>query len=144
MKSILIGLLFLSWTALSQPSIPDLSAPTSGHDPKTICIAVEKARLLVADALRLRLADSLNNTLATRVQLLEDSKMAAHSSFTNLLKLSEQKFETQKENTGHMERLALSYKGQMEYYQKREKKQRKKKNILGGALVVVIVLSLIK
>lgn len=144
MKSILIGLLLLTSTALCQPSIHKGGGQIASTPDSVYCLSIESARLLIADALRLRVQLHLNDTLSARVRLLESQQITTYNSFSNLLKVEQEKFSTQKENTGHMERLALSYKGQMEYYQKREKKQRKKKNILGGALVVVIVLTLIK
>lgn len=105
---------------------------------------IQTARRLVSDALRLRLADSLNNTLSQRVLLMETEKSAAYQSYTNLLNLSEQKFQTQKENTGYMERLALSYKSELEYYQKKDRKHRRQRNLLSYGVAGVIVLLLVK
>lgn len=126
----------LTSTALCQSS-------TGGAD-SVYCLSIGSARLLIADALRLRVQIDLNDTLSAHVRLLESQQIAAYNSFTNLLKVEQQKYQSQKENTGHMERLALSYKSERDYYLKRERKQRRKKNILGGALVVVIILTLVK
>lgn len=141
MKLILIGLVLTTSTAFCQSYILE---PSGDEPQKQYCIPMAKARLLVADALRLRFADSLNNNLSARVNLLEIEKLASHHSFINLLKTSEQKYTTQKENTGHMERLAMSYKSERDYYIKRERKQRQKKNILSYGLLALLGIIIVK
>lgn len=102
------------------------------------------ARLLVADALRLRVLDSLHSLQAGRIALLESEKLASSVSYTNLLKLSEQKFETQKEITADFVRLADSWRDQSDYYQKKYKKQRRQKGLLTAVTVGLIGLLIIK
>lgn len=120
------------------------SFPGYTQSDSLYCLPISKARLLVQDAVRLQLLQGALSTLEARVELLESEKTASYKSFSNLLKLSEQKYSKQKENTLYMEKLAMSYKGQMEYYQKRERKQRRKKNIVTYGAVVLISLLIIK
>lgn len=116
----------------------------TGTRDSVYCLSIGSARLLIADALRLRVQIDLNDTLAARVHLLESQQITAYNSYTNLLNLSQQKFKTQKENTGYMERLALSYKSELEYYQKKDRKHRRQRNLLSYGLAGVIVLLLVK
>lgn len=110
----------------------------------TYCLPLSTARLLVADALRLRVADSLNNLQASTIAILEFEKLISYRSFTNLLKLSEDKYQKQKEITSDMVRFSDSWKEESEYYQTRSKKFRRQRNGLAAGLVGVIILTLIK
>lgn len=80
----------------------------------------------------------------SRIALFENEKLSSYASYTNLLNLSEQKYLTQKENTGYMERLAISYKSELEYYQKKDRKHRRQRNLLSYGLAAVIVLLIVK
>ena len=124
----------MSWTALSQNYTPDT----------VYCLPIVKARALVSDALKLRIADSLNNTLSERAALLQSAKLSDYNSFTNLLNISEQKFQKQKEITSDFVRLSDSWRDQSEYYRKEDRKHRRQRNGLGFGLVAVIILTLVK
>ena len=140
MKSILIGLTLSLWIQ----SFPGYTQNRDTTEEKTYCLPIWKARLLVADALRLRLADSIVQNKSARIILLEQEKESYHQSYTNLLKLSEQKFETQKEITSDFVRLADSWRDQSDYYQKRYKKQRRQKGLLTAVTVGLIIIIIAK
>lgn len=125
----------MSWTALCQSY--------TGAD-SVYCLPIMKARLLVSDALRLRLTDSINSVLLERVDLIEGQQRAAVDSYTNLLNLSEQKYEKQKEITSDFSRLADSWRSEADYYQKRYKKQRNQKGLLTAGVVVLVGLIILK
>lgn len=108
------------------------------------CLPIQKARLLVQDAYRLRIAESLNASLGEQVHLLEDQGLSQYRSFTNLLQISEEKYRYQKEITHHMESLAGSYREELGYYQKREKKARGKNKVLGGLVLILAGALIIK
>jgi hypothetical protein len=135
MKSILIGLTLLSWI---------VSFPGYTQTDSIYCLPLSKGRLLVADALKLRLADSLAQQFSSRIELMEALQAAQYNSFTNLLKHAETKYEKQKEITSDMERWGNSWRDQAEYYRKRERKQRRQKKVLTIAVVAVITLTLTK
>lgn len=134
MKSILIGLTLTLWIA----SFSAFSQTDSAY-----CLPISKARLLVAHALRLQLADSLNNLQAARIVLLSDEKQSLVLSYTNLLNISEQKFQKQKEITSDFVRLSDSWRDQSEHYRKEDRKHRRQRNGLAAGMVVVIVLGII-
>src|SRR5690348_4819215 len=113
MKSILIGLLLFSLTALF-PCYSQTNKPEN-----TYCLEISKARRLVALAVRSRFADSLNNILSARLDLLEAERVSQYNSFTNLLNISEDKFQKQKEITSDFVRLSDSWRDQSEHYQQR-------------------------
>lgn len=100
------------------------------------CLPITKARLLVADALRLRFADSLNNSLSQRVDLLDKQSKALSDSYTKLLKIEREKFEKQKEITQGMEGLAMSYRDERDYYQKKYRRQRRGKRALIWVILI--------
>lgn len=135
MKSILIGLLLLSWIHSSE---------CYSQTDSVYCLPLTKARLLVASALRLSLADSLNENLSARVDLLESQQLESYRSYTNLLKLSEQKYERQKETTLLMENFAASHREEADYYRKKYRKQRRQKGLLTAGMVVLLGLILVK
>jgi hypothetical protein len=99
---------------------------------------------LVRDALKLRAADSLLQLQSSRIVLLENKQQSLSLSYTNLLKIEQDKYNLQKETTGDMERLAYSFRDQMNYYKKKEKRSRWQRNGLGALLVGVVVYSLVK
>jgi hypothetical protein len=80
----------------------------------------------------------------TRVDLLQSQYADSHAAFSNLLKIEQDKYSLQKETTGDMERLAYSFRDQMNHYQKKEKRSRWQRNGLGALLVGVVVYSLVK
>ena len=133
----------MSWTALCQPSTPEILIPSNSRE-LTYCLPIGKARRLVEDAFRLRIADSLNNVLSARIDLLNTVRKKESDSYTNLLKLSEQKFETQKEITADFVRLADSWREESEYYQRKYKKQRRQKGVLTIGAVGLLVIMILK
>lgn len=136
MKSILIGLLF---TALirSCPCYCQTDIRFQSSD-SVYCLPLGKARQLVSAALRAKINDSILVNLESRIFLLESEKLSVHQSFTNLLKISEQKFEKQKEITSDFVRLSDSWRDQSEYYRKKERKARGKNKVL---TIVVLILT---
>ena len=124
----------MSWTALCQPSTPD----------SIYCLPLKTARALVADALRLQVSDSLNTVLSAQVDLLQAARLSDYHSFTNLLKIEQEKFETQKEITADFVRLADSWREEATYYQKRYKKQRRQKGVLTIGAMGLLVLMILK
>lgn len=133
MKLILAGLLIASliqwYPAYTQTDAGASIGHKTSLDP-VYCLPIEKARLLVRDALRLRLADSLLQTQSARIVLLADEKQSLILSYTKLLKISEEKTQYHKEISAHMESLAGSFRQERDYYQKRERKQRRKTKVL--------------
>jgi hypothetical protein len=103
-----------------------------------------KARQLVSAALRAKINDSILVNLESRIFLLESEKLSVHQSFTNLLNISQQKFQKQKEITSDFVRLSDSWRDQSEYYRKEDRKHRRQRNGLAAGLVVVIVLGLVR
>lgn len=99
---------------------------------------------MVADALRLRFADSLNNSLSQRVDLLDKQSKALSDSYTNLLKIEREKFEKQKEITALFVKRGDSYRDELEGVKQREKKARGKNKLLGAAVVGLVVLLIAK
>lgn len=137
MKSILIWLLLLSLTLWSK-----CYSQTSGDS--VYCLPIGKARLLVSAALKARLTDSLLVTADNRIDLLESEKLSSYAAYINLLKLSEQKFETQKEITADFVRLADSWRDESDYYQKRYRQQRRQKGLLTAGMVGLLILVIAK
>lgn len=137
MKSILIGLTLTLW-------ILSFSAYTQTDDisNEVYCLPMGKARLLVADALRLRVADSLNMNLSSRIVLLESQYESSYQSFTNLLKIEREKQQLRSELFLHMESVAGTYKSENETLKKKIKRLKLQRAGLGVLTVVVIVLSL--
>lgn len=135
MKSILAGLTLSLWI-LSFPGY------TQTEKPEVFCVPLAKARLLVADALRLRVADSLNNVQSSHIALLEVQYNSAYSSFTNLLKIEQEKTKLQQEINLHNEFLVSSYKAENDLLKKQVRKLKWQRAGLGVLTVVVIVLSL--
>lgn len=129
MKLILIGLVLLNLTALSQPSTGD----------STYCLPLSKARLLISDALRLRASDTIMENLSKRVVLLETEKAATYLSFTNLLKIEQEKFQLQKEITDHTSKLSESYREQLAYITKKERKQRIQNRFLKAGVTAAAI-----
>lgn len=82
---------------------------------------MEKARFLVADALRLRVADSLNNLQAGRIALLESQYESSYQSFTNLLKIEQDKNKIQSEIILHNESISEVYKEENTHLKKKVK-----------------------
>lgn len=124
----------MSWTALCQPSTPD----------SVYCLPLSTARLLVGDAMRLQTANLLVDTLYARVHLLELKESALYDSYTNLLNLSEQKYEKQKEITADVVRLSDSWRDQSNYYQKRYKKARRGKKIITYIAIAALGWAVVK
>lgn len=104
---------------------------------------IKQARAVFEDAIRSFTQDTIIHEQGQIIHMQRTASDELAASYRREIGLLNQKVETQKENTGHMERLALSYKSERDYYIKREKKQRRKKNlstviilILAGALMV--------
>jgi hypothetical protein len=108
------------------------------------CLPISEARLLVADALRLRQADSMLVNRSARISLLEQQMESDHQSFTNLLKIESEKLKVQKEITSDMARFSDSFKEELSYTQKKSRKFKRQRNVLGVLLVVVIGLAAVK
>lgn len=121
MKSILIGLLLILWTHSFQ---------CFSQTDSVYCLAISKARLLVADAIRLRLVDSVLHNRHTRIELLENEKKSAYDAFTNLLKIEQDKFKEQSLIISDLQKHSQSFADQLAYIEKREKKQRTQNKIL--------------
>lgn len=138
MKSILIGLTLSCWILWSECYTQPIDTT------KEYCLSLVNARLLIADAFHLRLSDSLLNLQTARVDLLENEAHVSYSSFTNLLKIEQDKYLTQKSITGNFESVANSYRDQLVYYQKKDRKHRWQRNGVTGLLIGVIIMSLIK
>ena len=135
MKLILVGLLVLSWTHSFQ---------CYSQTDSVYCLPIDKARRLIASAIRLPLSDSIVTNLSHQVTLLQSQNLAQYRSFSNLLEIEREKYQIQKETTAHMESLANSWRDQSVYYQKAAKKQRRKKNLLIYAGVGLIILVIVK
>ena len=118
------------------------SLPGYTQTDSAYCLTIQKARLLISDAMKTHLTEELLTTSQERVALLESEKTASYKSFTNLLNISQQKFQKQKEITSGFVRLSDSRRQESDYYQKRSKKYRRQRNGLAAGLVVVIVISL--
>lgn len=99
---------------------------------------------MIADALKLNEALAIEEVLSKRVALLESQQIASQTSYSNLLKLSEEKYLNQKEITSDMVRLSSSWKEESDYFQKRSKKFRRQRNGVAAGLVAVIILTLIQ
>jgi hypothetical protein len=132
MKSILAGLTLTLWI---------LWFPAYTQTDSVYCLPISKARSLVADALRRRVADSLNHSLSTRVELLETHQADQYNSFTNLLNNQKEKDIYFREITDHLNSLVASYKSEA----KENRWQATKFKILAileavGMVVLVIVL----
>lgn len=108
------------------------------------CLPIGKARLLVADAMKLRLSEELLTTSQQRVELLESERIAAHKAFTNLLKIERDKYTMQKEITADVSRLSDSWREEATYFQKRSKKFRRQRDGLALGIVGVLILMVIK
>lgn len=104
----------------------------------TYCLPMSKARLLVEAALKLRTADSVNTLLNERVALLEREKNAAYQSYTNLLNLSEQKYQKQKEITSDFVRLSEGWRKEADYYQRRYRKKRNHNKVITFIAIAAI------
>lgn len=83
-------------------------------------------------------------TADNRIDLLESEKLSSYAAYINLLKLSEQKFETQKEITADFVRLADSWRDESDYYQKRYRQQRRQKGLLTAGMVGLLILVIAK
>lgn len=133
MKLILIGLTLILWI---------LWFPAYTQTDSVYCLPIGKARLLVADALKLRVMESLNDTLSQRVYLLESRYTEAYNSFTNLLKIERQKQELRSELFKHMESVAGTYKSENEVLKKKVRRLKWQRAGLGVLTVLVVVVSL--
>lgn len=102
---------------------------------------LSKARLLIGDALKLRVADSLNTNLNARIVLLESQYETSYSSFTNLLKISEANLTDQKAISADFQKHSQSFSDQLSYYEKINRKQKRQnfglKVLLGLAGVFI-------
>lgn len=120
----------MSWTALSQPSTDSV-----------YCLPLQTARLLISDAMRLPVLDSMLTLQTRKVDLLESANQTAYNSFTNLLKIEQQKYEKQKEITANMESWGNSWRDQSAYYEKKDRKHRRqKKGLVAGIIILIGVL----
>lgn len=108
------------------------------------CLPIQTARLLVEDAMRLPLSEALLATSQKRVELLESEKTALHKSFTNLLKIEQLKYETQKQITANMESWGNSWRDQATFYQKKDRKHRREKKLLIGGIAILIGVMVVK
>ena len=133
MKSIFIGLTLTLWI---------LWYPGYTQTDSVYCLSITKARLLIADALRLRLADSLQTLAEQRVTMLERERVTLHNSFINLLKIEQEKFQVQKEITSHQEAVSSSYKEENQHLKKKVRGLKWQRAGLGVITIVVIGLSL--
>lgn len=122
----------LNSIAWCQPSIPD----------SVYCLPIGKARLALQDAARLRVVIAERDTLETRVILLESQQLASYHSFTNLLRIEQDKYTLQKETTADVWKIATSYKQEMDSEKKKVKGLKWQRGGLAGALVFVVILSL--
>ena len=84
----------------------------------------------MSHALKYQILDSINNLLSERVVLAESQLSMQYKSYTNLLNLSEQKYQKQKEITSDFVRLSEGWKKEAEYYQKKYRKSRRGKRII--------------
>jgi hypothetical protein len=97
--------------------------------------------MLVADAMRLRIADSLNNVLHARIDLLDTQNATTYESFTNLLNIEKDKNSVQADILNHTKALLESYKSEA----KENRWQATKFKILAileavGMVVLVVVI----
>lgn len=106
------------------------------------CLPIGKARLLLADALRLRVQVLLNDTLSVRVSLLENQVETQYTSFTKLLKIEADKLQIQKEITLHTESISGTYKDQNDTLKKQARKLKWQRAGLAVITLVVVGLSL--
>jgi hypothetical protein len=117
-------------------------AYTQTHQSEVYCLPIEKARLLVADAMRLRLVDSISNNKSARILLLEQEKESSYQSFTNLLKIEQEKNKIQSEIILHSESISEVYKEENTHLKKKVRNLKWQRAGLGVLVIVVTVLSL--
>jgi hypothetical protein len=103
---------------------------------------LSSARLLVADALRLRVSDSLNSNLSARLLLSEEQYLSSYRSFTNLLKLEQEKNKIQSEIILHSESISQVYKEENAHLKKKVRNLKWQRAGLGVLVIVVVGLSL--
>lgn len=133
MKLTLLGLTLTLWI---------LWSPAYTQTDTTYCLPIVKARMLIADALRLRVSDSVNMNLSGRIVLLESQYESFYQSFTNLLKIESEKLKLQKEITINTESVSATYQEENEHLKKQNKRLKWQRVGLGVITVVVIVLSI--
>ena len=138
MKSILVGLTLILWIH----SFPGYTQSHDTTEEKTYCLPIWQARLLVADALRLRLADSIVQNKSARILLLEQEKESSYQSFTNLLKIEQEKNKIQSEIILHSESISEVYKEENTHLKKKVRGLKWQRAGLGVIIVVIVGLSL--
>jgi hypothetical protein len=103
MKSILAGLTLTLWI---------LSFPAYTQTDSVYCLPLGKARLLVADALKLSVSQSQNSVLLEQVRLLEERESVSYLSYNKLLNTQKEKDIYFREITAHLNGLVESYKSE--------------------------------
>jgi hypothetical protein len=130
MKSILAGLTLTLWI---------LSFPAYTQTDSVYCLPLGKARLLVADALKLSVSQSQNSVLLEQVRLLEERESVSYLSYNKLLNTQKEKDIYFREITAHLNDLVASYKSEVTL----EKKLKKGWKAVSGILGILLILALL-
>lgn len=105
---------------------------------------MDKARLLVADAMARPVLDSMVHELHGKITLLESEKASIRDSFTELLKIEQEKTTLQAGKFEDQVRISDSYNEQLKYISKKERKARFQRNVAIGLGVVLMIVAVAK
>lgn len=101
------------------------------------CLPIEKARLLVADAMKSQVQDSLIVEQSAKIQLLENEKAKTFESLNQIIIIEKEKVQLQSEQSDHYRQLSVTYEDE----NKRLKKEvRKARWQLRGAVLIGVTL----
>lgn len=116
-----------------------LIVPSIGYTQNNnYCLPIEKARLLVEDAFKKRVLDTVVNTLEDKIIILENQVTTQANDYRNLLKIEADKFQVQKEISELNEGLTKSYKDQLTHTEKLNRRHKRQRNVLGLLVLVAV------
>lgn len=108
------------------------------------CLPLEISRKLHHDAVRSYLQDTVITELSGKITLLESEKASIRDSFTELLKIEQEKTTLQASKFEDQVRISDSYSEQLKYISKKERKARRQRNVAIGIGVILITLAVVK
>lgn len=108
------------------------------------CLPLEISRKLHHDAVRSYLQDTVINELSGKITLLESEKASIRDSFTELLKIEQEKSNLQAGKFEDQVRISDSYSEQLKYISKKERKARRGRNVAIGLGVVLMIVAVAK